>query len=231
MKLPNLFKIFWWVLLLVVSSFFLWHRKDDLAAGRGTGADITIFLTWLAIMLAPIFQEIEFLGIKLKQSIDDLKTQIQIMKVDLQNQLMQTVNTTINNNFPRLPQDKDIPKIERETEQAVGNLGQEAVSFTDPIAENVVVNVLANLRRLIEVELRRIYNNNFEHLPARSFSIALVLSQMIEDGIITQALAKSLREIYAICSAALHGLDVSDTQFQFAAKLGPKVLAALKKIE
>ena len=73
MKLPNWFTISWWLLLVGLLSAFLGHRYTDLAAGRAVPADIVVFVIWVALLLAPLFNEVSLLGITLKQQIDELR--------------------------------------------------------------------------------------------------------------------------------------------------------------
>ena len=65
MKLPNWFKILWWIILLVIVSVFLYNRYPDLTTGSATTADTFIFLIWVALCLLPLFEELSFFGITL----------------------------------------------------------------------------------------------------------------------------------------------------------------------
>lgn len=90
MKLPNWFKITWWIILLLLTGMILFKRYEAITTGQSVPADIFVFLIFVALMLVPIFSEIEFFGLKLKREIEELKADIEIkfgeIKVSLQRQ-------------------------------------------------------------------------------------------------------------------------------------------------
>lgn len=83
MKLPNWFKILWWIALIGLTGIILFNRFDDIISGQSVPFDIFIFLIFVALMLVPIFSEIDFFGIKLKKEIEDLKQDINIKVGDI----------------------------------------------------------------------------------------------------------------------------------------------------
>ncbi len=92
MKLPNWFKIIWWISLLITISYFLYSRRLNLISGTATTADIFIFLIWVALCLLPLFEELSFFGVTLKKEVEKLKsdistqsTQIDSLKADIRN--------------------------------------------------------------------------------------------------------------------------------------------------
>jgi len=98
MKLPNWFKILWWILLILSTTVGLYLRFDSIKKGESVPFDVFLFLIWVALMLVPIFSEIEFFGLKLKREIEDLKTQLSIKLGDLKNEIKisQSQNLTAN---------------------------------------------------------------------------------------------------------------------------------------
>ena len=55
MKLPNWFKILWWILLIGLTGIILFKRFDEIISGQSVLFDIFIFLIFVALMLVPIF--------------------------------------------------------------------------------------------------------------------------------------------------------------------------------
>ncbi len=53
-------------------------------------------------------------------------------------------------------------------------------------------------------------------------------AELVQDRLV--AIAHAIREVYAICSPAIHGEPVSDAQVAFAEDVGPELVAALKAI-
>jgi hypothetical protein len=104
-KLPNWFKIAWWLLLTALITAFLWQRYPSLVAGQAAPADIVVLVVWIALLLAPLFSEISLLGITLKQQIDELKgfvsSQVSEVKSEVRNAV--DVRTTFSLSFTSLP--------------------------------------------------------------------------------------------------------------------------------
>ena len=74
MRLPNWFKILWWIMLTGGVGWVLYQRYPDLVAGHAVPVDIFLFAVWVALMLIPLFQEVSFWGVKFKQEVDALNT-------------------------------------------------------------------------------------------------------------------------------------------------------------
>lgn len=83
MKLPNWFKISWWIILLLLTGIILFKRYEAITTGKSVPADVFVFLIFVALMLVPIFSEIEFFGLKLKREIEELKADIKIKLGDI----------------------------------------------------------------------------------------------------------------------------------------------------
>lgn len=76
MKLPNWFKILWWVVLTLLATIFLYFQLPDLIHGRASAFVVLTLLVWLGLALCPIFPEINFFGFHLKQQMEELKAQV-----------------------------------------------------------------------------------------------------------------------------------------------------------
>jgi hypothetical protein len=53
MKLPNWFKIGWWVILLGLTGVILFKRFEAISSGQSVPADVFVFLIFVALMLVP----------------------------------------------------------------------------------------------------------------------------------------------------------------------------------
>jgi hypothetical protein len=76
MKLPLWFRILYWLLLVAVLGGFLFRRVDVLLAGNANAFDTLVLAVWVALLLVPLFSEVELLGVKLKQVVDEAKKEI-----------------------------------------------------------------------------------------------------------------------------------------------------------
>lgn len=93
MKLPNWFRITWWIVLLGVLSYSLSVRFDGFKSGDVSYLDGLVLLVWFALALVPVFKEIELLGLKLRQEDQNTpKDQTSALKKTTEN--METMKTS-----------------------------------------------------------------------------------------------------------------------------------------
>ncbi len=87
MKNSENLKTVWWGTLVIVIGFYLYGRYPKLIEGNPSYFDVVVFVIWIGVCLAPIFQEMDLFGVKLKQQIDDLKKdvnhQLSILKTEI----------------------------------------------------------------------------------------------------------------------------------------------------
>lgn len=171
MKNSENFKILWWFILVLVISLFLYGRRDDLMGGKPSYFDSIVFVIWVGICLAPIFQEMNIFGIKLKQDIQDLKKdlthQLAILKTEITSSI--EVSSANNNQIyvntnPEPPKDSEIPNLTAQIQDALIKLG---------IKTDETVNSIPKYTGSIETEMFEI-RLAFEKL-LRRHSIALSL--------------------------------------------------------
>ncbi len=99
MKLPNWFKILWWLFLLVIVTCFVWQRYDSFVKGFVTVLDVFVFLIWIALLLIPLFKEVKFFGIELKQEIDSLKKEVREQIINLRSEIQTSISFQNRINF------------------------------------------------------------------------------------------------------------------------------------
>src|SRR6266567_6725308 len=101
MKLPNWFKVIWWFALIALLTAFLYHRYPVLVTGKAAVADIVVFVIWVALLLAPLFNEVSLLGITLKQELDELRGFISTQVADIRSEVRNAVDirTTFSPHF------------------------------------------------------------------------------------------------------------------------------------
>jgi ABC-type transport system involved in multi-copper enzyme maturation permease subunit len=76
MQLPSWLRILWWLSLSLLLSAFLYSRHAALFAGTASLLDLVAFIVWIALLLAPLFSEVSFLGLTIKQQLNDLKQHV-----------------------------------------------------------------------------------------------------------------------------------------------------------
>lgn len=232
MKLANWFKITWWILILSLTTTTLAFRFHDITIGKSVSFDTYVFIIWVAIMLAPLFQEISFFGIQLKQSIDELKGQINEVKNEIHNKI--TFNPTIN----LIPTgDNKIQELEVKYSNLLDKILETKGKKTRQIQANLL-NVprmqqfLFASRYRIENELRRIWEQSIGNSELRRTTpLIKLLKDLIDNSIISNEIYHPLREVIAITNFGIHGEVITENQFAFVKDIAPKLIATLEEVK
>jgi hypothetical protein len=236
MKFPTWFKITWWLLIICFLGFISYQRYDSIVNGTTTGADVAIFIILIVLLVSPLFQEVNFMGFGVKQQIESLKNDIKKDITNLNSQIKNVVYI-----YPQKPPtDAEIKDLE-ETNKPIleKNLAERGVSpelKTRAIAKDYLselIKELFNIRFNIEREIKRIAQTfRLEQGEEKQIIPANRLSSIIANqGIIDREVAELVREIYNICSAGLHGEDISDASLEFVRDTSPDIIAYLKSID
>lgn len=95
------FKRAYWLALVAILTWFLWLRVGDAVAGNATGADALVFAVWIGLLLAPLYSEVELLGVTLKQAVDEAKKEIKSEVVSLRSEVANAiaVSAQVNQTF------------------------------------------------------------------------------------------------------------------------------------
>lgn len=242
MKLPNWFKILWWVLLLILTGAILYTRLEAITSGLSVPADVFIFLIFVALMLVPIFSEIEFFGMKFKRELDELKHDIALkigdIKNDIRNTQSQTVNATFQGYGPP-PPDNKLPELEKEIDRIVkSKLKEHGIDVEETLKEAIEVpndNLqLFKVRFNIEKRLRIIWERRFENQQSdyrfKHQPVIKIIQELSKYEIIDGNFHGILREILSICNYAIHGEEVTDNQVKFVMKNSKQVIEYLNQI-
>jgi hypothetical protein len=232
MKIPNWLKIVWWIVLIVITSRTLHLRYEDIISGKSVPFDVFVFIIWVALMLAPLFQEITIFGIKLKQSIDDLKSQVNEVKNEISNK--NTFNPTINLTPTA---DNKIQGLEDKYSKILDNILKNKGINPESKPKNTF-NVpesnqfLFSTRFRIENELRRIWVYTIgNEQERRRTPVTHILRDLTDNNIITKDVYKPLREVIAIANYGIHGEKISEKQIKFVEDIAPKLITTLEEIE
>ncbi len=236
MKLPNWFRIAWWAGVLGLVTWLLSKRYDDFVAGRSSPTDVFLFVVWIALLLAPVFQEVSLFGISLKQKFDELKTELAGLRADIQNSVAVTTSISPTIQLPTPPPDTQLPALEeRMTRVLEGVLQSYGIRPSEVQPEGAQVPddalYLFTVRYSIERELRRIWDKRMEaeRFP-RPLSAVQIASSLVNEGFIDPGILNVLREVYSVASPAIHGVQVTKPQVQFVRDVAPRLLAALRAV-
>jgi len=259
MKLTDWAKIVWWLVLLAFFVYLLSQRFETIMQGVASAFDIVIFLILIALATIPLFQEVDFFGVRLKKEMDTLRTEFKEQIINLRADIIQnTINmrTEISPQIQFLtsPTDAELQKIKEELKSTLEQIKEKASEKTSPEFEVPDDNsYLFEVRYNIENELRRIWkqwqaNKNQWRLwsaerpsatwagweapePERPLTVSQIIRSLTESGIITTELSSIIREVYRACSPAIHGEEVTQTAVGFVHDVAPGLVASLKAIE
>jgi hypothetical protein len=239
MQFPNWLKVLWWAILAIGLGLFLRERLPDLLSGNAAAADIAVFGIWMALLLAPLFSEVALLGVTLKNEIEELKgnvaTQLTDLRADIRNAI--DVKTTISQTFhqPSPPPDAQLPALEAQVKAAVAAAFAEqgkTATATAPLAVADDIALLFATRYHIEAELRRVAAGREIGVSNRRPAPVFLLSRsLVETGLLSPKLGNAIREVYSVCSPAIHGEEVSAAQVAFVRDVGPELISALRAIQ
>ena len=239
MHLPNWVKVVWWVGLTGVVTAYLIARAPDLLAGRAAPADVIVFLVWVALLLIPIFQEVEIFGLQFKQEVhklkEELKTEIHSVRAELRSAV--DVRTLFNPQItvPAPPPDSQLPDLEKQVMAAVAEaLAAHGVRQPVPVPADLAVpddiSFLFAARYGIERELRRLARERQLEVGARHVGGVLLSRALAQVGVIDPPLDHAIREVYSVSSAGVHAGDVTANQVGFVREVGPQLIGALRAI-
>lgn len=243
-----------WILwtIIIVGGFFFLNKRYTSVNGSFTSVDMIILLFWIALLLMPFFQEINFYGLKLKKEIDELRFDVDKQFIDLSRQFI-SLRSEINNsneNHSQLTNTVVIPPLSdsqlskrEEIDRRILEETLEAWGIKKPSNESELTKApddvlyLFSVRYQIETELKRIVNeispisheislnNNVRHRPTSKMVDYLARLAYIDSSV-----ASIIMQIHGITSRAIHGEEISKGQFNFVHGTAPDLIAILKGI-
>lgn len=232
MKLPEKLKWLYWVLLVAGGGWLNWWRLSAKPINYPTSIDLVAFGAWILLLLVPLFDEIKIGEFAVKRAVQEAKAEIkdQILSVRAELQSIRVQAQATSQVFiGPVPSESALSTTRRDIEAAVPEVRETPVA---PPSVPEYVPGLATLRVALEGEVRRIARtwlfNTERQRPLVPFWE--ILRDLEAEGAIPTPLKQGARDVYNICSAALHGGDLTAQQISFAEEIGPGIVAALKKI-
>lgn len=243
MEFSKNFKTIWWGILIICIGYYMASRLEQLQAGDPTWFDALAFVAWLSLALGPFFQEMEFLGFKLKQEVAKLKehvtSEIASIRTTIQttSDQRQSVTSSLTVGYPP-PLDSQLSHIQEQIKIAVREAVGSVVGAQQPSSVSVVepppadAQLLFAARLALENELRAIHRPLVSSVSAyRRFEpVPRIVEALLRSEVITPDIGHAIREVYSVCSLAVHGEDVSPAKVEFVRNTAPELISALKVI-
>ncbi len=105
---------------------------------------------------------------------------------------------------------------------------QKEIHVEDKIPNHI--SYLMTIRHLLEKELRRIYEARTQDQGERFISSTGIAKLLVGIGLLDKKTFKMYRDVYSICSTAVHAKDVSPAQIRFVKDVAPGLINLLRLI-
>ncbi|EHJ92083.1 hypothetical protein [Vreelandella boliviensis] len=235
MKNSDNFKTVWWGVLVILIGYYLFGRYASLIEGNPSYFDVVVFLVWVGVCLAPIFQEMDIFGVKLKQKIDDLNKdlnhQLSILKTEIKSSI-DVVNANSNQiyfqNGGNPPKDSEIPNISQEIQRTLRKMGIATSQDSEEDFEVDPVHLEMFKVRLSFENLLRKYAG-YEGEYRRRYSVGRMLNDLQNSEAVSKQVLHGVTEVISVCNYAVHGEPITKTQIAFVRESAPGLLKALSK--
>jgi hypothetical protein len=215
--------------------------KADLLVGDALLVGFTLFFLFL-----PFFSKIKIGSfIELEREVKEAKKEATAVKEELRefkNEVRNTVSVISTNAVSQhinvnLPGAEELRQQQEKMEKNVKNPGRQRVDDVEAeLQSGDVTYALAKVRIEIERLLRTILGRRLDSsvggissLEQRRFrSIDKMFDLLVEEDSTLAYLRSPLRNVLAVCNAAIHAQTVGSEQADEALKLGAHIIAALK---
>lgn len=250
MDFPKPFKYIWWVVAIVLCGTLIYLRRNAIITGTPQTFDTALIAIITLLILLPFFSEMTLLGVTLKRQVEEAKKEIKQDVREQVNSLRTEFQNLINisNRFnPQLfintppPPDTQLSTLEEQIQPILADFRRElglippSQSLKSLIpSENTVLAFTS--RYQIEREVTRIWNNRFQKTAPqiterpRILPIGRIVEDLVRAEVIPPALGRSIREVYAIGSPAVHGEEPTPEKMSFLNDVVPSLVATLRAI-
>ena len=231
MKFPNWFRIVWWAILLSATTYLLFFQHP-LLKEKVLPFESILLVFWLLLLLSPIYYNIEFFGVKLKQEVKDLRSEINQKFTEIKTEIKVAQNQSVTTNFGYgyPSSDEKLNKIMEVISQIGAKNGETDKTEIKVPKHNLE---LFEIRFNIENEIKRIWDAKLGTYGSSLQSkrpVSRQIQELIENDIIDFQLMSLLRDVLAICNNAIHGEDISLSQYKFGINVGNTIINDLKSI-
>jgi hypothetical protein len=235
------FRALWWLILVLCLTYVLAQRLGTIEGGNAKPVDFLLIVVWLGVCLAPLFAEISLPGIKLNQKMDELKeavsTEVSSLRSEIRNSVEVRSSIAPNFWFGAPPPDYKLGEIEQQVRALASSLQSQGyrVQGSQAFASSQVLSandqVMFASRRDIEVELRALAERVQDDPDQKRFApVSRLLWLLTGAGTLDKHTANLIREVYSVCSLAIHGERISEKQVDFVLKTAPELIGVLRAI-
>jgi len=222
-------------ILIIVGVFLVYIQRVSIFGSTPTSVDLLLLASAITCLVLPIVKEISLGGITLKKEIEETKREIKDSISKIRNEIISSVAVSPTINVGHHPMnDEALATLEANLEQTVNKALQAFAPEASPERKEINVEkdtiFLFSARHNIEKELRRIWGNRDIKDSRWPTTVHYMTQKLAASEIIPQDFVGVIKEVYNICSPAIHGEKVTQQQMLLVQDLAPKIVATLRNI-
>ena len=236
MKFNYKFKYFLWGILILICIVFIGLRIDNILENDLNSIESYVLILFTLLIFMPFFSEVSIFGFKVKQQISDLRNdmikEINNLKLKINNISNMNNNMDSHIYLGNEPSDKLIEKWEESARKMLKENNKEDIKEINNFGVSEDIITLFSARYKLEIELRRIWMNNFEgHLKERnSMYIRTMIRDLVGNDIINRRMAALINRVYKISTPAIHGEEVTEKKLEYVRMVMPDLIKSLGNI-
>jgi len=220
----------------------LCSRLNNIISGDITQVDTVLLLTWAGLVLLPLVSEVDILGIKLKNQINQVDNKVTKVENQLTKEILTlrteivsinqaNANTTFNQSFNFGALSDEEIKNKYGNHKKISEINTHSKL---PEVPNRIID-LFTVRYNLEKEIKRILVDEGEEVSSKTALSGLTLYVLFQHHSKLNRLMifEQLLDVISICNAAVYGASaqVSETQYNFVMSNASMLIHLLKRID
>ena len=225
-------KKFWYIVLLGLSSAYVWYYRYDIYEMDKLNVRNLVFILWLVLLLLPLFSEMEFLGVKIKKEVKKETEEVKGLLYNLQMQVNQlnmtnSVANNINLNNGTLPSEQKIEELLKRVTELQSSYSDSSIETNNSILKEEDKNVyLFRVRLDIESSLREMCEKiGYGDI----MSIMRMMRLLNREEILNGVTCDLIYQVNKIANRGVHGEIVSEEYLDFVKKTYPEIKRQLQE--
>ncbi len=232
--LDKIKKNIWYCFLLLISSAYVFYYRYELYQLKTLNVRNLVFLIWIALLLLPLFSEMELLGVKIKKAVDLANREIKDNISDMEQQIEElTITNSVANHIqigsPALPSEEKLEELLRlvrsmnKKEDSPGSMDR------DEMPQDKAV-YLFTVRLEIEKAINQLYGPLGKDEDRRRMGLLYMTRALARHQILDGMTAGLITEVVGIANRGIHGEIVSDEYINFVQQVYPEIRNKLKTL-
>lgn len=222
----------WYSFLLLISTAYVVYYRYELYQLKTLNVRNLVFLIWIALLLLPLFSEMELLGVKIKKAVDSANKEIKdnISGIEKQIEELAITNSVANHiqiGSAVLPPEEKLEELLQLVRSMNKKEGSPGRPEEDEMPKDKDV-YLFKVRLSIEKAVNELYESAGYDNDRTKMSLAYRTEWLARHEVLDRTTANLVREVIMIANRGVHGEIVSDAYIDFVRKVYPEIKNKLK---